>query len=71
MRQVRGRVLQRHRAGQAEALLNRDVRSHAQATECRPSGYVVDYEHAPQSKGRLVHVDDLGRPEVVGKLKDV
>jgi hypothetical protein len=66
----RRRVLQGHGPGQAGALLERDVGRHAQAADGGPGGDVVDHQDAAQAEGGLLHVDDLGRAELVADLKD-
>ena len=43
---------------------------HAQAADRRAAGDVVHHQHRLQPERRLVDLDDLGRPEVIGKLEN-
>ncbi len=52
VRQAGGGVLQRHRAGESEALLERHVRRHAHAADRGAAGHVVDDHDGLQARRR-------------------
>ena len=64
-------VLQRHRAGEAEALRRAHVGRHPQAPDRRAACDIVDHERGLETESRLMYVDDLRRTEIVGDAEDL
>lgn len=71
MRQARGSVLEGHRPGEADTLLDTDVFGHAHATDRWAAGDVVNDENGPQFDRRLVNMHDLARAKRVRENETV
>ena len=71
MRQPGGRVLERHRPGEAETLLDADIGRYPDAANGWTAGDVVDRDDRPEASGRLVDMHNLGRPKLIGEVERV
>ncbi len=69
--EARRRVLHRHRAREAEALVGRDIGRHAQAADRRAARHIVDDEDGLQAEPALLDMHDPGGAEIVADAKDI
>ena len=71
MGQAGGRILERHGACEANALLETDVRRHARAPDGRAGRGVVDDDDGFEAECGLGDMDNLFGPQVVGEAERV
>jgi hypothetical protein len=71
VRQAGSGIFQGHGASQADARLDGDIWSHPDAADSRPHGDMVYYQNSLQIDRGFIHLDDLGRPQLIGKAKNI
>jgi hypothetical protein len=71
MRQAGGGVLPGHRTREPKTFLDRHIRRHSDAADCRPARGVVDDDDGLQTDRGAVDMNDAGGAELVGNLEEV